>query len=138
MELYEIIPGKLYQSPQIDTWAVVQQLRPQMIICLSSLDAAIPGDVNEFVYTFWPIADGPLPNLRILRRIAELAVAVIDGGGKVLSHCAAGINRASLMNGSILYEMTDLTGPDVVALLRQKRPGALTNQTFAAYLQALQ
>ena len=54
----------------------------------------------------------------------------------MLSHCGMGYNRSALVAGLILNEL-GMGGPDVVARLRERRPGALFNDGFAAFLEAL-
>jgi protein-tyrosine phosphatase len=46
-----------------------------------------------------------------------------------------GYNRSALVAGLILCEL-GFTGPDAVARLRERRPGALFNERFAAYLES--
>jgi protein-tyrosine phosphatase len=47
-----------------------------------------------------------------------------------------GFNRSALVAGLVLTYL-GIKGEDAVALLREKRPGALFNENFAAYLTAL-
>ena len=47
-----------------------------------------------------------------------------------------GLNRSALVAGLVLTYL-GMKGEDAVALLREKRPGALFNENFAAYLAAL-
>lgn len=47
-----------------------------------------------------------------------------------------GFNRSALMAGLILVEL-GMDGPSVVERLRERRPGALFNEVFAAYLASL-
>jgi hypothetical protein len=47
-----------------------------------------------------------------------------------------GFNRSALVAGVILHEL-GMPGPDVVSRLRARRPGALFNECFAAYLEQL-
>jgi hypothetical protein len=47
-----------------------------------------------------------------------------------------GFNRSALVAGVILTEL-GMPGPDVIARLRERRPGALFNECFAAYLASL-
>ena len=54
----------------------------------------------------------------------------------VLSHCGMGFNRSALVAGLILNEL-GMSGKNVVARLRERRPGALFNSTFAEYLEGL-
>ena len=47
-----------------------------------------------------------------------------------------GFNRSALMAGVILHKL-GMPGPIVVQRLRERRPGALFNECFAAYLESL-
>jgi protein-tyrosine phosphatase len=53
-----------------------------------------------------------------------------------LAHCGIGLNRSALVAGLVLTYL-GMKGEDAVALLREKRPGALFNENFAAYLATL-
>jgi protein-tyrosine phosphatase len=48
-----------------------------------------------------------------------------------------GFNRSALLAGLILRYL-GMSGPEVVEHLRQRRPGALFNEVFAAYLVSLE
>ena len=48
----------------------------------------------------------------------------------MLSHCGMGYNRSALVAGLIMIEL-GMSGPDAVARLRERRPGALFNDRFA-------
>jgi protein-tyrosine phosphatase len=54
----------------------------------------------------------------------------------VLSHCGMGFNRSALVAGRILHKL-GMPGPLVIERLRERRPGALFNDTFADHLQTL-
>ena len=47
-----------------------------------------------------------------------------------------GLHRSALVAG-LMPIYLGMKGEDAVALLREKRPGALFNENFAAYLAAL-
>jgi len=131
MELYEIIPGKLYQSPAIIDW---REIPPavDVVFSLANIDSNIP---DHLTYVHWPIVDGPLPpDLDVLEAFALIGADLIDKGHVVLSHCGAGINRASLMNGEILRHMGAVPVEQIVSYIREHRPGALTNEAFVKYL----
>jgi protein-tyrosine phosphatase len=53
-----------------------------------------------------------------------------------VAHCGMGLNRSALVAGLVLTYL-GVKGADAVALLREKRPGALFNDNFANYLGAL-
>ena len=74
-----------------------------------------------------------MPSLTKLQAIARLGASLIRDRHRVLVHCFTGFNRSALMAGLILTEMGT---PGVVALerIRERRPGALFNDTFAEFL----
>ena len=71
-----------------------------------------------------------------LRAIARLGASLIGQGHRVLSHCGMGYNRSAFVAGLIMIEL-GMSGPDVVARLRERRPGALFNDGFADCLLAI-
>jgi protein-tyrosine phosphatase len=136
VELFEILPGKLYQSGLIDDWGVLAQKGISAVI-----DVHDHSERPQFrqpvgaLYVSWLIPDGPLPDPTALKGLAGLGAALIRSGHAVLVHCAAGINRSSLVDGMILRELFPQSElPDLVGYLRARRPGALTNPNFAVYL----
>jgi len=66
-----------------------------------------------------------------------MAASLVAAGRRVLSHCGMGFNRSALLAGLILRYL-GMSGPEVVEHLRQRRPGALFNEVFAAYLVSLE
>lgn len=69
---------------------------------------------------------------------AKVADLVRDGKArKVLVTCAAGKNRSGLVAGLILHDLYGLSGGEAVAVIRAKRPGALSNDSFAEFLSEL-
>ena len=81
------------------------------------------------------IFDEGLPDLNKLHAVARLGARLVANGEKVLAHCGMGFNRSALVAGLVLTYL-GMKGEDAVALLREKRPGALFNENFAAYLAA--
>ncbi len=57
-----------------------------------------------------------------------------DAGAR--SFCGMGFNRSALVAGLILHTL-GMPGPRVVERLRERRPGALFNERFAAWLESL-
>ena len=100
------------------------------------LDMGVPTVPDRWLYIYFPIHDENLPNLVKLRAVARMGAELIRAGHAVLSHCGMGYNRSALVAGLIMFEM-GLDGPDVVAQLRERRPGALFNEVFAEYLAGL-
>ena len=88
------------------------------------------------LYIYFPIYDENLPTLTRLDAVATLGAELIRGGHRVLSHCGLGFNRSALVAGVILNKL-GLRGPEIVSRIRERRPGALFNDVFAAYLTSL-
>jgi hypothetical protein len=84
----------------------------------------------------WPFADGPeLPNLFKLAELAEYLNHCLANGRKILIFCAAGWNRSGLLVGEIVkLRCPQMSGSDIVRLLKSKRSMALNNKSFEAYI----
>ena len=140
MDLFQVDDdGRLFISPAIENWDAVARYEIDTVIDLEGeLDTCIPTNTDHCLYIYFPIADDNerMPNLNKLRGIARLGAALIADGHRVLAHCGMGYNRSALVAGLILIEF-GMSGTEVVARLRQRRPGALFNDGFAAYLEAL-
>ena len=107
-----------------------------MIDLDGNLDLGIPNIPNHMLYVYFPIYDEGLPDLNKLHALAKLGARLVANGEKVLAHCGMGFNRSALVAGLVLTYL-GMKGEDAVALLRERRPGALFNENFAAYLTAL-
>jgi len=127
---------QLFISPSIDEWKSVEDHRITAVIDLDGdLDLGIPNIPNHMLYIFFPIFDDGLPDLTKLHAVAKLGARLVANGEKVLAHCGMGLNRSALVAGLVLTYL-GMNGEDAVALLREKQPGALFNETFASYLAA--
>jgi protein-tyrosine phosphatase len=138
MELFQVDDaGRLFISPAISNWDVLARHEVDTIIDLDDdVDSGVPTVPNQCLYIYFPIFDEDLPNLKKLHAIGDLGVSLINSGHRVLSHCGMGFNRSALVAGLILNKL-GMPGPDVVRRLRDRRPGALFNDCFAAYLESL-
>lgn len=134
MDLFQVDDdGRLFISPAIEDWESLAAYNIDTVIDLEGgLDMCIPTIVNQCLYVYFPIADDDeaLPNLIKLRAIARLGASLVREGHRVLSHCGMGYNRSALVAGLILTEL-GMPGPEAVARLRERRPGALYNDRFA-------
>ena len=131
--------GCLFISPALENWSAVAYHKIDTVIDLEGdLDTCIPTATNNCLYIYFPIDDDneKLPNMIKLRAIARLGATLIAEGHRVLSHCGMGFNRSAFVAGLIMIEM-GMSGPEVVARLRERRPGALFNDGFADCLTAL-
>lgn len=129
--------GCLFISPVIHDWGIVSSYGVDTVIDLEGgLDTCIPTLPNSCLYVYFPIYDENLPDLEKLHAIAAMGAHLVEKGHRVLSHCGMGFNRSALVAGRILHRL-GMPGPEVVARLRERRPGALFNEVFAAHLAAL-
>ena len=137
MELFQVDDcGQLFISPAITDWQVVESHAIDTIIDLEGgLDHGVPTVPNQYLYIYFPIFDDDLPNLNKLHAVAVLGAKLVREGHRVLSHCGMGFNRSALVAGLILHEL-GMPGAAVVARLRERRPGALFNDRFAAYVES--
>jgi predicted protein tyrosine phosphatase len=140
MEIFQVDDAaRLFISPAIENFDQVAERNIDVVIDLEGgLDLCIPTAANHCLYIYFPIEDDDrtLPDLTKLRGIARLAASLIGEGHRVLSHCGMGFNRSALMAGLILIEL-GMPGTQAVARLRERRPGALFNPGFAAFLESL-
>jgi len=140
MDLFQMDDNaRLFISPAIESWEALARYEIDTVIDLEGgLDTCIPNICNHCLYIYFPIDDDneKLPNMFKLRAIARLAATLIGEGHRVLSHCGMGFNRSAFVAGLIMIEM-GMPGPEVVARLRERRPGALFNDGFAACLEAM-
>ena len=128
---------QLFISPSIDDWKSIEDQGITAVIDLDGdLDLGIPNIPNHMLYVYFPIFDEGLPNLNKLHALAKLGARLVANGVKVLAHCGMGLNRSALVAGLVLTCL-GMKGEDAVVLLREKRPGALFNENFAAYLAAV-
>ena len=129
--------GCLFISPAISDWELLNEHSVDTVIDLDDdIDDGVPTVPNQCLYIYFPIFDDGLPDLDKLEAIGDLGARIVRAGHHVLSHCGMGFNRSALIAGVILHKL-GMPGPIVVQRLRERRPGALFNECFAAYLESL-
>jgi len=138
MELFQVDDaGLLFISPAIEDWAAASASGIDVVIDLEGgLDECIPTKPGSCLYVYFPIFDEDLPNEDRLEAVAQLGAYLVRSGHRVLSHCGMGFNRSALVAGRILHKL-GMPGDLAIARLRERRPGALFNDTFADHLRAL-
>jgi len=129
--------GQLYISPAIKEWDSVAKHGVDTVFDMEGgLDECIPSAPGACLYIYFPIFDEELPDLARLEGLAMLGAHLIRNGHRVLSHCGMGYNRSALVAGRILHQL-GMPGPEIVQRLRERRPGALFNEVFAAHIEGL-
>ena len=142
VEIFEISDGRLYQSgaPQeAAEWGSIHARGIDVVVDLfGTLDPGVPTAPNSILYIFWPIEDvDALPALGILYTLVDAVVRLIQLGHKVLVHCHRGKSRSGLLNALVAMKILGISGADAVDLVRRRRPDALGNAVFTAYLRSL-
>jgi protein-tyrosine phosphatase len=139
MDLYQVDDdGRLFISPALECWDSAADHGIDVVIDLEGgLDGCIPTDAEHCLYIYFHINDDneQMPPMAKLRAIARLGATLVAEGHRVLSHCGMGYNRSALVAGMILVEL-GMPGPLALARVRERRPGALYNDGFAAFLEA--
>jgi hypothetical protein len=129
--------GRLFISPIVDDWAELEEHGIDVVIDLEGgLDQCVPTLPGSCLYVYFPIYDEDLPDPARLEAIALMGAYLVRSGHRVLSHCGMGFNRSALVAGRILHQL-GMPGDLVVERLRERRPGALFNDTFAEHLRGL-
>lgn len=138
MELFQVDDDRrLYISPAITDWDVLARHGVDTVIDLDGdIDSGVPTIPNQCLYIYFPIFDDDLPNLHKLDALGNLGASIVSSGHRLLSHCGMGYNRSALVAGVILNKL-GMPGPAIVQRLRERRPGALFNDCFAAYIESL-
>jgi hypothetical protein len=126
--------GRLFLSAAIEDWQPILDLGIDTVIDLEGgIDHGVPELADQFLYIYFPIEDGKLPELHRLHAVARLCAELVRRGDRVLAHCGLGLNRSALLIGLILQYL-GMEGPATVQRCRARRPGALYNVIFAEYL----
>jgi polymorphic toxin system DSP-PTPase phosphatase-like protein len=129
--------GHLFISPIIEDWSAVADHNIDVVIDLEGgLDQCIPTLPGSCLYVYFPIFDEELPDPVRLDAVAMMGAHLVRNGHRVLAHCSMGFNRSALIAGRILHHL-GMPGPAVVDRIRERRPGALFNDIFAAHLTGL-
>ena len=138
MDVFQIDEeGRFFISPDIDDWCPVEERAITAVFDFDNdLDISVPEVPNQLLYIYLPFEDRDLPDLQRLHVVAQMGARLLQDGHKILLHCGMGHNRCALVAGVMLTYL-GYSGKDAVALIRQRRQGALYNQVFACYLDGL-
>jgi len=109
MEIFQI-DENLYQSSMIDD---VERAKI-FDVCIDLAGGIDPGASDFKIYLKWTIKDAGLPDLDILKIVASFGYDLVyEKKMKVLVYCEQGFNRASLVNGVILWGKDDCPQRDI-------------------------
>lgn len=141
MKVYEILPGKLYQSR---TTVGLSAAEVNNALSINKIDIIInlwhtadDRSWNIHRYVCNPMPDGKYPDIDEYTALAYKALDYINHGHVVLTHCHAGVNRSGLLNAIIVMMLTGVDGTAAMKLIKEKRPGALNNEHFCMLLDDL-
>jgi len=129
--------GTLFVSGDVEDWEALRERGIDTIVDMDgTVDPGIPEAPNAILYVYHPILDEDLPDLTKIEALARLVAGLVSEGHRVLVHCRMGLNRSVLVIATALTYL-GMTGEQAVELLRDRRPGALFNESFAAHVLGL-
>ena len=137
----EIIPVNaeetLFVSGEIEDWQALADRGIDSIVDMdASVDAGLPQVPNSILYVYHPILDQDLPNLAKIDALGRMVADLLASDHRVLVHCRMGLNRSVLVIATALT-YCGMSGAEAMLHLRECRPGALFNESFAAHVAAL-
>lgn len=138
MELVAInAEGTLFVSGEIDDWGALFERSIDTVVDMDrDVDPGVPDAPNSILYVYFPILDENLPDLRTLDALGRLVADLVSADHRVLVHCRMGLNRSALVIATALTYL-GMSGVEAVSHLREIRPGALFNETFAEHVRRL-
>lgn len=128
---------RLFVSSMIDNWTGIEQHSITVVVDLErTLDAGIPCGNDTLLYLYYPFEDESVPDPAMVGPLSAFLAELYSTGHRLLIHCSMGLNRSPLVAGAVLHQL-GWSGPDIVKRLRERRPGALFNEQYRAYLERL-
>ena len=128
---------RLFVSAMIDDWTGIDEHAISVVVDLEgALDSGIPTGDGTRMYLDYPFADDSVPDPSMVGPRSAILATLYRGGHRVLVHCRMGLNRSPLVAGVVLHHL-GWSGRDAVERLRERRPGALFNEHYSAYLERL-
>jgi protein-tyrosine phosphatase len=110
-------------TPRSEDYPVLHKLGVKLVINMRVERRPHPDLYDPPMKTLWlPSFDNPLfpIPLRNLHTGVEAALETIEKGGKVYSHCAAGVHRSVALGAGILFAL-GLTLEESFHLIKQRR-----------------
>jgi protein-tyrosine phosphatase len=127
----------LFVSGEIEDWQALADRGIDSVVDMdASVDVGLPQVPNSILYVYHPILDGDLPNLAKIDALGRLVADLLASDHRVLVHCRMGLNRSVLVIATALT-YCGMSGAEALLHLRERRPGALFNDSFAAHVAGL-
>jgi protein-tyrosine phosphatase len=138
VEIIAVNPaGTLFVSGHIEDWEALRERGIDTIVDMDGdVDDGVPVSPNAILYVYYPILDDDLPDLTKIEALGRLVAGLVSDQHRVLVHCRLGFNRSVLLLATALTYL-GMTGEQALGHLRECRPGALFNETFAAHVVEL-
>ena len=128
---------RLYVSSSIDDWQTIASHEISVVVDLEgTVDSGIPTANGALLYLYYPFEDEDVPDPELVGSLAGFLAQLYREGHRVLVHCSMGLNRSPLIAGAVLHRL-GWKAPAVVERLRERRPGALFNETYCDFLLRL-
>jgi protein-tyrosine phosphatase len=132
----EIISG-LWQGDQL-SGVLAANAGFDVVVDLTPPTASTRVHGPGMLYVHWPIEDTlTLPDSALLRAVSDLCVGALEARKKVLVHCGEGQNRSGLICALVVRSVRQCSGREAMDIVRIRRPRAVQNSWFAAYLNGL-
>ena len=138
MDIVAINPDEtLFVSGEIEDWQGLLARGIDTVVDMdASVDAGLPQTPGSILYVYHPILDEDLPNLAKIDALGRLVANLVSSDHRVLVHCRMGFNRSVLVIATALTYL-GMSGEAALNHLRERRPGALFNESFATHVATL-
>lgn len=139
MKAIEVIDGLWIRgglNNNVGTRETVRQLKElgvRAVLSVHPRGEPMLDDQDDIHYKHSPFSDGK----KLPVNKDELVEWVCSHGPGVLVTCRAGRNRSGLIVALSLMSILRVDGKTALELLRSKRPGAVANPAFEAYIEGL-
>jgi hypothetical protein len=135
----ELVDGRLWHGGCPVDFGWVRRTGIDVVLDVADPDAFPPAqEIRGLAYLKCPLVDDErLPDPGLTLRLAGVVAGLVGEGHRALVHCTFGRNRSGLMAALVVRELLGISGADALGRVRQRRPGAANNETFARWLASL-